>query len=86
MIRQMILNHFNPRSREGSDAHASSRFSNVIISILAPARGATTNTKYRTKIIVNFNPRSREGSDNDEVYWDKMGITDFNPRSREGSD
>ena len=38
--------YFNPRSREGSDSDASDRFSNLAISIHAPAKGATVDRVY----------------------------------------
>ena len=36
-----VVSDFNPRSREGSDTLPRSRFPSTVISILAPARGAT---------------------------------------------
>ncbi len=57
-------NHFNPRSREGSDVLALVEFiDNTYISIHAPAKGATHARKARARKARNFNPRSREGSD-----------------------
>ena len=55
--------HFNPRSREGSDraSHAVHRLN--VISIHAPARGATPAPSLRMPRLSYFNPRSREGSD-----------------------
>ena len=41
-----------------------------LISIHAPARGATTSSSNTMIIIFNFNPRSREGSD------ERLNITD----------
>ena len=38
--------NFNPRSREGSDRVVVSCFTSLIISIHAPARGATPTTAY----------------------------------------
>ena len=38
-----LLSDFNPRSREGSDGRFDSFFQQIIISIRAPARGATIN-------------------------------------------
>ena len=56
--------HFNPRSREGSDAQiASEAFDGMMISIHAPAKGATRQQIKGQKDMRNFNPRSREGSD-----------------------
>ena len=54
--------HFNPRSREGSD-HGIHTFSQLsTISIHAPAMGATRACKSPADQ-QHFNPRSREGSD-----------------------
>ena len=55
---------FNPRSREGSDRVvlvAPSRV--VVVSIHAPARGATPGPASPSTAPASFNPRSREGSD-----------------------
>ncbi len=56
-----------------------------MISIHAPARGATRLRRRSGRDIRNFNPRSREGSD---AFWlaIETPIENFNPRSREGSD
>ena len=60
---------FNPRSREGSDTTDGDDFhTQIIISIHAPARGATLEHGRRTAEQSNFNPRSREGSDN-QLEW-----------------
>ena len=53
---------FNPRSREGSDDGTVEKDVEYIISIHAPARGATNKTLTFNNF-KNFNPRSREGSD-----------------------
>ena len=55
---------FNPRSREGSDAALKLIRDNEIISIHAPARGATAAVAIFEVGNTHFNPRSREGSDN----------------------
>ena len=55
--------HFNPRSREGSDRIFNYFISAFLISIHAPAKGATLESSYNVRSIENFNPRSREGSD-----------------------
>ena len=57
----------------------------MLISIHAPAKGATSLVYQPLSLHNYFNPRSREGSD----YSLKSGADgeyDFNPRSREGSD
>ena len=79
--------NFNPRSREGSDAICLFLSAGVgVISIRAPARGATSAPWMQCYLFMYFNPRSREGSDNvpnSPIY----NISEnFNPRSREGSD
>ena len=77
--------YFNPRSREGSD-FTSLKFciQNILISIHAPAKGATSKGQRRFHKL-NFNPRSREGSDVG-FRVDEWLTVNFNPRSREGSD
>ena len=55
--------NFNPRSREWSDKVLAPFLADFIISILAPARGATTTRRTSWMRWSNFNPRSREGSD-----------------------
>ncbi len=55
---------FNPRSREGSDRYRSDSCIQIqLISIHAPARGATCTVRLFDFLVMNFNPRSREGSD-----------------------
>ena len=56
-----------------------------MISIHAPAKGATASTTPSGISAKNFNPRSREGSDRDVVVLFVV-LLYFNPRSREGSD
>ena len=78
--------YFNPRSREGSDLPSWCIWSMAsIISIHAPARGATPPGYTECTTTGNFNPRSREGSD-DLPDRQPAERDDFNPRSREGSD
>ena len=55
--------HFNPCSREGSDITTAIRKTTAVISIHAPAKGATSIGLWVSLSIFNFNPRSREGSD-----------------------
>ena len=61
------------------------RDAKLVISIHAPAKGATDNTIDTLDLQVNFNPRSREGSDRNQFGRNRI-CHDFNPRSREGSD
>ena len=56
--------YFNPRSREGSDIAGNfDVFFRVLISIHAPAKGATICILNARMWKSYFNPRSREGSD-----------------------
>ncbi len=55
--------YFNPRSREGSDPKRSAIAVSALISIHAPAKGATPWSFCRSPDNLYFNPRSREGSD-----------------------
>ena len=57
----------------------------LMISILAPTRGATGGTAPHRSTAHNFNPRSHEGSDLLSNPW-VCPPQDFNPRSHEGSD
>ena len=57
----------------------------LIISIHAPAKGATSLLRPFFISVADFNPRSREGSDS-EHKWIPQHPQNFNPRSREGSD
>ena len=54
---------FNPRSRTGSDAVDPRTTTTEVISIHAPARGATRGPKTIKSFGLDFNPRSRTGSD-----------------------
>ena len=56
-----------------------------IISIHAPAWGATLLRQSKTRMITDFNPRSRVGSDVLCRYRPRTS-RNFNPRSRVGSD
>ena len=58
--------NFNPRSREGSDGLLLTNWIACLISIHAPAKGATITLLSKNVNWQYFNPRSREGSD---VYW-----------------
>ena len=55
--------HFNPRPREGSDVDRLMPEDSSVISIHAPARGATGASPSRPWLGSHFNPRPREGSD-----------------------
>ena len=58
-----LLGSFNPRSRTGSDEYLSDGEVYVVVSIHAPARGATMQCSGVYIRIAGFNPRSRTGSD-----------------------
>ena len=62
---------FNPRSREGSDSVVVSVVTSPVISIHAPAKGATIPLLVITIYFIYFNPRSREGSDKSKqaIKW-----------------
>ena len=56
-----------------------------LISIHAPARGATHPAGHQGGLLRDFNPRSRKGSDG-PMPAATNPVADFNPRSRKGSD
>ena len=62
-ISKSTLNNFNPRSREGSDVLSKNSSVCLLISIHAPAKGATASRMDCALRGCYFNPRSREGSD-----------------------
>ena len=79
--------YFNPRSREGSDLPSWCIWSMAsIISIHAPARGATKVTVHfnqnHSNISIHAPARGATGDAKD--IW--LAVRNFNPRSREGSD
>ena len=77
--------NFNPRSREGSDvAGSGEKVSEKVISIHAPARGATACGIRATsgKIFQSTLPRGER----QDPWREKILRRYFNPRSREGSD
>ena len=70
------------RERQSSDPSLSSQ---SLISIHAPAKGATLRTSKTPIRTLNFNPRSRKGSDCPNSSASVLPDY-FNPRSRKGSD
>ena len=77
--------YFNPRSREGSDAKQREVKTGSVISIHAPARGATGctgNGKCSTQISIHAPAR---GATSGRLLYTILFLY-FNPRSREGSD
>ncbi len=78
--------HFNPRTREGCDDDFLKLDTWVlVISIHAPARGATKMDDELVKRAVDFNPRTREGCDTQTPCLISR-LMHFNPRTREGCD
>ena len=79
------MTHFNPRSREGSDANCfRSKCNCIVISIHAPAKGATRKLHpLRTAFQFQSTLPRRERR---VIAVLELTLTDFNPRSREGSD
>ena len=76
---------FNPRSREGSDDHYDYLFVRLVISIHAPARGATFLANafiYTYHIFQSTLPRGERPDSVHSGFFRHY----FNPRSREGSD
>ncbi len=76
---------FNPRSRMGSDDSIKIHKAVKIVSIHAPAWGATRSSRLTAHSVVGFNPRSRMGSDL-MIPMETVLLIGFNPRSRMGSD
>ena len=64
--------NFNPRPREGGDVIFCPVLRIVVISIHAPARGATIAEAIVRRDSAAFNPRPREGGDSSPA----MAITD----------
>ncbi len=81
----IIHQHFNPRSRTGSDMDIFYRGWLNSISTLAPAQGATSRQHSIPLLKTDFNPRSRTGSDRHRSHTLRQRCY-FNPRSRTGSD
>ena len=80
---QMIFQSTLPRRERPHDIRLKSV--SCMISIHAPAKGATDRQDQAHMCHVDFNPRSREGSDLYNGRYVRYQ-QDFNPRSREGSD
>jgi len=56
-----------------------------VVSIHAPAKGATPAKTLPTNTLLGFNPRAREGRDFHSWYM-RLNMPCFNPRAREGRD
>ena len=77
---------FNPRARMGRDAFAGEGVGDPgLVSIHAPAWGATHPSGLVAFRLACFNPRARMGRDQEQLdlAWQVMG---FNPRARMGRD
>ena len=78
-------NNFNPRSREGSDHFKNPISRRQLISIHAPAKGATYNSNmYFTKIGISIHAPAKGATIVRSILI--LLLMNFNPRSREGSD
>ena len=79
------VHHFNPRSREGSDKRHPDLWNKLLISIHAPARGATqlVHTSSASYYISIHAPARGATS---HITFVLSVYENFNPRSREGSD
>ena len=80
-----IRKHFNPRSREGSDKIVFYKDTNTLISIRAPARGATVYRLFKC-LLIEFQSALPRGERLCMGLVGEGGFQNFNPRSREGSD
>ena len=77
--------NFNPRSREGSDIIHHPMSTLYLISIHAPAKGATFfHTKFYFFLLIFQSTLPRR--ERRFYVWVFLCINNFNPRSREGSD
>ena len=76
---------FNPRTREGCDMNIMFSGCKKLVSIHAPARGATCIFSMTNNTRFCFNPRTREGCDFSDSIT-SMQVVCFNPRTREGCD
>ena len=80
-----IIWDFNPRSREGSDFKSGTPYTQGVISIHAPARGATQHHASPSLYNMGFQSTLPRGERHSK-YWQLQVCKNFNPRSREGSD
>ena len=77
--------HFNPRTREGCDNRLLWKQNGIIISIHAPARGATLPFG-RVTIFPTISIHAPARGATAPASVDVIGLADFNPRTREGCD
>ena len=85
-VQSSNFGDFNPRSREGSDEVLNeSAASTLLISIHAPARGATGKRGILGIFKwISIHAPARGATKREDVYFPHF--VNFNPRSREGSD
>ncbi len=77
---------FNPRARVGRDAAFLTGYGFAVVSIHAPAWGATLLGGLRGRIVYSFNPRARVGRDVTSTGAGNRRAECFNPRARVGRD
>ena len=73
---------FNPRAREGRDQIVTLLHYHPIVSIHAPARGATFFEHVFKQFDESFNPRAREGRDGDIPDTVKIKIVSIHAPAR----
>ena len=85
LLLRWPTDYFNPRSHEGSDSICCCSQFALVISILAPTRGATEYAQYgcAQKIFQSSLPR---GERRYTIFQIFQFTSYFNPRSHEGSD
>ena len=79
----IVVADFNPRTREGCDGLYARQFhARSLISIHAPARGATIFLTLIARVCRDFNPRTREGCDRLNVIFAtyKLAFQSTHPR------
>jgi len=84
-IKMSVSFCFNPRARVGRDQKMDAAKQEVLVSIHAPAWGATSLFPYAPILSKCFNPRARVGRD----YGKRKRFCNnksFNPRARVGRD
>ena len=84
-LLQFYRLNFNPRSREGSDQYNHNHYTYRLISIHAPAKGATdTNAFFFSKVGISIHAPAKGATLLQDLLNSLLNY--FNPRSREGSD
>ena len=86
-IRFRDRQSFNPRPRTGGDQYKPFKKAvKSLVSIHAPARGATVPHRWHSYPTRRFNPRPRTGGDRAAVLEALAVFARFNPRPRTGGD